>query len=796
MKVKLFHSVSKITFLFLVLFSQTNYSQYLEKNIYLEEKVKNYFSLTRENIHLHFNKETYINNETIWFKGYVIDKVSGILNIETTNVYVSLLDTEKKVIGTKLVHSNFGTFNGHWDLDKNLASGTYYIHAYTNFMNNFEENESSLFKITILNPKEREIVENKDPLENASIEITVEGGNFVFQCNNRIGVSIKNCNGNGIQIDNIKVIDSNNNIINQFSTNKLGYGAFNIINTKNEQYKIVVENNYAKIEEKLPMVQIEGITLHTSTHTNPDNILIEIATNKNTFKQIKNKKYQLIFQKNQSVNRTEIKISEELTKIFVDKKSLLNGINFIKLLDENNQLVADRIIYNHIDSKNELTVTKFITENDSIIFRGNIKNKLGTISISALPNETISSFENNAITSGLEINNYLLENLNNYSYYFNEFNRIKNYELDVFLMTQKGSKYDWKNILNTTPKNDFEFQKGISVKVSLNQILPTKNNADYTGNLIIPNENIILQENITDNNNFIFKNIIVRDSTEAIFTLNSNGENFNKQIHSVAQAINLYTRAKIPDTKPCASSTFVINEQELQDFPINSKTIQLKNVEVSKKKEELKYINDTPKNKFARGIKIDPDREHQSLLELIERNGYVVVNDPSKVIIFNRGMPKSDGRPSEPIIIIDDFNVTDLFILRQYRASEIDEIYFNKFDLSFTSARGGEIGTIRIYPRKDIQSKKTKPKGIKVNLITNGFENEKSFSNPYDSYFNLDSFKKHGTLHWIPNIYTDNEGNFEFKIPILEQEKILLNIQGIDIDGNLYYQNKIINVKE
>lgn len=795
MKANLLHSVSKITFLFLVLFSQTNYSQYLEKNIYLEEKVKNYFNLTRENIHLHFNKETYINNETIWFKGYVIDKVSGILNIETTNVYVSLLDTEKKVIGTKLVHSNFGTFNGHWDLDKNLASGTYYIHAYTNFMNNFEENESSLFKITILNPKEREIVENKDPLENASIEITVEGGNFVFQCNNRIGVSIKNCNGNGIQIDNIKVVDSNNNIINQFSTNKQGYGAFNIINTKNEQYKIVVENNYAKIEEKLPMVQIEGITLHTSTHTNPDNILIEIATNKNTFKQIKNKKYQLIFQKNQSVNRTEIKISEELTKIFVDKKSLLNGINFIKLLDENNQLVADRIIYNHIDQKNELTINQVKTENDSITFRGNIKNKLGTISISALPNETISSFENNAITSGLEFNNYLLENLNNYSYYFNEFDRNKNYELDLFLMTQKDSKYDWKNILNTTPKNDFEFQKGIGVKVSLNQILPTKNNADYSGNLIIPNENTILQETMKEKNTFVFKNVIVKDSSEVVFTLNSNGETFNRQIQSVAQPINQYTKVKVPNIKNCTASTYVKNEQQLLDFPINNKTILLKNVEVSKKKDELKFINEQPQNKMARGIKIDPEKVFVSLLQFIENNGYIIVNNPSIVKIYNIGMKKPDLSPTEPLVFVDDFVVKDLTFLREYRSYDVDEIYFNKFDNSNRTIEG-EVGTIRIYLRRDLNFDKNKSKGLKVNMITNAFQVEKPFSNPYDSNFNLESFKKYGTLHWIPNIYTDNEGNFEFKIPILEQEKILLNIQGIDIDGTLYYQNKIINVKE
>jgi hypothetical protein len=794
MQTQLTISLSKIKLLLFIFFIQNTFSQTVEKNVILDEKVKDYFNLTRENIHLHFNKETYINNETIWFKGYVIDKASGILNIETTNVYVSLLDKEKKVIGTKLVLCNFGTFSGHWDLDKDLTSGYYYIHAFTNFMNNFKENESSLFKIKILNPKENEVIENIDILTNATIEIAAEGGNFIFECDNRIGVTIKDCNSKGIKQENIKVVDSKNNIINQCATNSEGYGAFYILNTKNEAYKILVENKYAKIEKNLPPVQIEGVTISTSNSINADQLLIEIKTNKNTLSKIKNKKYQLIFQKNHLISQSDIILNEKIKKITIAKEKLQDGINFIKLLDEKNQLVCERVIYNHPKNETALKLNKLKIENDSIILGGKIENKIASLSVSVLPSETINSFENNAITSQLKVNNYLLNDLKNYSYYFKNFDRIKAYELDIFLLSQKESKYRWQNFLNSNLIDKYEFQKGLNVKVTLNQDLPKKSNTNYTGNLIILEEKTILQEKLESMNTFNFKNVIVKDSTDVLFSLNANDENFNKQVNSVARVINSFTRVKIPETNHCVPSTYIKRDYQNLDFPQNNKTIMLKNIEVSKKRDELKF-NKIPQNKIARGLKIDPEKEHLSLLQFLQKNGYNITNTPNLVRVQNVGMRRANGDASEPVIFIDDFPINDLTFLREYNSSDVDEIYFNKFDNSNQTIKG-ELGTIRIYLRRELNLDKIKPKGLKVNTITNGFQAEKPFLNPYDSNFNSEAYKTHGTINWIPNIYTDKDGNFEFKTAFLEQDKILLNIQGIDSEGNLYYENVIVKTKE
>ena len=70
----------------------------------LDEKLINYFKLDRENIHLHLNKTIYSTNENVWFKGYIIEKKESKLNFLTTNVYVRLLDSNKKEIFNKLCY--------------------------------------------------------------------------------------------------------------------------------------------------------------------------------------------------------------------------------------------------------------------------------------------------------------------------------------------------------------------------------------------------------------------------------------------------------------------------------------------------------------------------------------------------------------------------------------------------------------------------------------------------------------------------------------------------------------------
>ena len=71
----------------------------------------NYFDLEREAIHLHLDKTTFLNNETIWYQGYVINRKTNKPYF-TTNVFVLLFDESGKQLSEKLIYASNGTFAG------------------------------------------------------------------------------------------------------------------------------------------------------------------------------------------------------------------------------------------------------------------------------------------------------------------------------------------------------------------------------------------------------------------------------------------------------------------------------------------------------------------------------------------------------------------------------------------------------------------------------------------------------------------------------------------------------------
>ena len=58
--------------------------------------LKEHFELPRESVYLHLNKSKYVEGEVLWFKGYVLDRLSGVPFKKTSNIYVGIYDSKGK----------------------------------------------------------------------------------------------------------------------------------------------------------------------------------------------------------------------------------------------------------------------------------------------------------------------------------------------------------------------------------------------------------------------------------------------------------------------------------------------------------------------------------------------------------------------------------------------------------------------------------------------------------------------------------------------------------------------------
>ena len=292
----------KNNFLIITLFFYLQlFSQNLDKNK-IDETLINYYKLDRENIFLHLNKSVYLTNETIWFKGYIIEKKESKLNFETTNVYVSILDENNLEISNQLFYASNGVVLGQIKINESLPSGNYYIHVYTNYMNNFKENESTIQPLKIINIQDKVIPTKSEETTSPSIITSYEGGSLLANCDNTVGVNIQDCYGNGLKIGNIKVKNNKGEVINTFATNSEGYGKFDLFKTNLEIYTIEFEHNAKAISKKLDFPVLEGINVTAVNYSDDNKLLITIKTNEESFKKYKNKPFSIIIQKNDQGN--------------------------------------------------------------------------------------------------------------------------------------------------------------------------------------------------------------------------------------------------------------------------------------------------------------------------------------------------------------------------------------------------------------------------------------------------------------------------------------------------------------
>lgn len=777
------------TFLFLISILSSSLFAQISGNTKIDESLINYFKLDRENIYLHLNKSTYLSNEIIWFKGYITEKKESKLNFETTNVYISLLDENNLEITNQLFYAANGVVIGQIKINESLPSGKYYIHIYTNYMNNFSENESTLQPLTIINIADKIIEDtNKNNLE-PTVFTSYEGGKLLINSDNTVGVYIEDCYGKGLKVNDIKLKNSKGDIINSFATNSEGYGKFDLLNTKLEFYTLELDYNGTTITKKIDFPVVEGINISAVNYIDDTKLLLTVKTNEESLKKYKNKNYSIIIQKNDRGNTVDFTLDSTKKEFVLNQSILSNGINCIRIIDEDLKSISERIIY-YSPTQNKISITS-IKSKDSIKIVGKINNRIGNFSISTLPKGASFSNTNSIFTQLVFRNNCSINKLNT-EYYFENYNKRKKYELDLLLLHSE-SNYKWASMLNNIPKETYPFDVGLNIEGKVNQNVSGKEKLRlFSINGI--NETTTLN----DKNEFEFKNILAIDSSNFHFSLLKKDEKL--------QSLNIYSRVVNNNRKfykkneliksICLTEKFVKNDFDTNlDFPKIENVTILKDIQVIEVKKDKLEREREYSNAMSKGYKIKDSEitSYRDVLSFIASHGYDVSREGGNVTIISR-ITKSILGSRTPAVFLDNSPVVDFTYLINLQLIDIDEIYINKH--GYGMGGDGSNGSIRIYTKKTsgIKQNANMVKSKTLN-IKGGFQPLMNFENQKYTDYKSDSFKKYGTIDWEPNIYTNENGEFEVTIPHLNQEEILINIQGIDNLGEVYYKNFYVKVE-
>lgn len=405
---------------------------------------KLYNDYPQEKIYTWLNKPGFIAGETAWFKIYVFSGYD--LSHISSNLYVELLNSDKKSISRKRYALMNGLAQGSIDLDSSLNEGVYYLRAYTDWMLNYDEQFQYIKQIPVYNL----LSKMKLAIADAKWEVGAfpEGGNLIDGFETKVAVRLfsngalpENWNGHvedetGTMITSLKVLDPN-------------VALFTIKPEIGKKYKVFVSDNTGKKNTSmLPEVKTSGALMNVVNYG--DSVLINLRF-KNTNG---GAGYSVIGHiQNQLVYEGKIKSSSAFVNQTIKTSDYLNGILHLTLFDPDNKPVSERLVFLNpskliydttvnVDltfdpssrSKNELTITT-----DSI----NWNSYAIKITDDDLPNEK----DEETILSNLWLTSDLLNPIYDPSSFFSSPDPKKIMALDAIMISEKWQRFKWENIL-------------------------------------------------------------------------------------------------------------------------------------------------------------------------------------------------------------------------------------------------------------------------------------------------------------------------------------------------------------
>jgi len=788
--------VKKVFFLFMAFLCGTAFSQ--KKSLEeLQEKHLQYFNLNREYVFIHLNKTKFAPNENAWFTAYSYDVRTMLPNAQTTNLIVSVFDAKGNQVETQTVFIENGLGNGQFILAaKKYTSGKYYLKASTNYMKNFREDLEFVQSFEILGKSEDAMGDSKK-IE-YDLQFLPEGGHFVADLNNTVGIKLIDQNGKGVFFTNGEILNSQDDKVSTFKANKFGISKFSITPEFGKTYKAVLKTEHGEVlNVLLPVPEKTGMTLKTNNLL-PDEVVFSLQTNRQTYDNVGDQIYFLAFHQQNKFKGLKVKLDENdlATNVNITRDALFPGINTITVFDENYQPILERLIFNDHGIKRK-TVTAELAANfvDSLQIRvkkGIAADSLQRLSISVLPKKTLSYNPKQNILSSFYLKPYIKSAIENGGYYFKNQNvRRRNYDLDLLLLTQGWSKYDWQDIFNNTPKQNYENEVGFNLSGQVN-----KRNEKRQKQLFLKSNESNLFEivDIDDNDKFSIENIFVIDSTS--ISIGLMGKNTKVKKSSFTLSVLPFKKKDLLDLKPktnfeyfkkesnavatqIASNNFISNAVSLD-------SVMLKGLSKTEKRKERRRNSSAFEDIYY--IDEDLGKSFQYISDFIATKGFQVNRDITTLSIFSRRATSFSGQLRTLVILdgmplLDDLNLIQTLLTR-----EVDSISFNKSGAKYGTLAPG--GVIEISTKIDFRQNDTQ-NSLFSKKIKNGFAIRREFYTPKYSNYGSELFENYGVIDWQPSISLENK-NATFKIPNTLTKEIILYIEGMSVDGYLISEEIVL----
>jgi len=298
-----------------------------------------------------------------------------------------------------------------------------------------------------------------------------ESGDLVDGLSSKVGFKAIGPDGKGVEVEG-QIMDEERNVITEFKSNALGMGYFLIMASKNQKYygKIskLINNKFVDALYPLSAVKDNGAVM--SVRKKETNIELRINT-----VGMKSDSVALDIE-SRGINyiNTKVKLNED-GQLFltIPEVELPDGIVSIVLKDNNRVPMAQRLLFNEaLNGRLKITVStdkQTYAQRDRSRLKAKIEDNSGglmeaNVSVMVINKNEMGQIQQNRhnLLSYMLVGSELTGHIENPAAYFNADNNDRFSDLDVLMLTQGWSTYNYKP-MQLPP---LKFQPENSLKIS------------------------------------------------------------------------------------------------------------------------------------------------------------------------------------------------------------------------------------------------------------------------------------------------------------------------------------------
>ena len=767
-------------------------------------------SQARPRAYLTTDKSIFKAGESIWFRGFLLNSVSQKVTSRNKYFFVDLVNEKDSVASILLLDASTQQLNGQIDLPGNISPGYYWLRAYTRQLAEGENNNCFVKPIYVISQsgKPASKMNITKVLADKSEDIPImnffpEGGAIMTGANSTIAFLIQNPEGRPVAAEGY-IKDSRDSIVGHFSSNKGGFGKFDLFASSFRKYKAYLSWKGKEISYLLPSFNFYAAQIAVTTQKDGKRTL-RVLLEDSLYREdlisyvIGISKDSLCF----------AAIGRGLYELAIPEQKFPEGIATFYLFDKNLRLLSERSIY---IKETNLIVKAVVDKN---VYGKRDKVNL-TVSITDAANHPVPSLFSVSVTdtaflnpddeckfpdfndSG-SINNMTLSHMQCFT----------GEDMDAIMLLKKKAAWDQsKNLAKASLDNSDSllFIKG--------KVLDEKNQpaTNKILTLLSNSGNALFLTDTTDyKGQFSFPVFDYADNTQfAIEARNLNNKSVNVKI--VRDPVP-FPKFSTPVFLKCYFAkepvfTGKYRNAYLDTTYINPDKHSLPPVNVVGKK-EAKYNQSKRVSSSSSIIAADQLDERQSVGNIVQQvggvhmlNGYLIINGLTAF--------KAPDASSEPLILIDGvaapspgISVGDvspaISILNSLNPKDIDFIEILKGgDAANYGIRGGN-GVILINMSSSRKENFTKAGGNLQTFYAKGISKSSPF--PAINYDNKETmasenFDNRSTIFWDGSILSGTDEHISlsfFTSDIPTTYKVTIN--GITTHGDIVYKTLIFHSK-